>query len=67
MYVIKSTHPAFGTLYLGRHRPVASKHSALRFRTAEEALDRINFWRGLIEKDNLDPKFFGNMTAIEVR
>jgi hypothetical protein len=60
-FVIASKHPAFGKLYLGRHRPVASKAAALTFGSEESARERIAFWQGLIEKDQLDPKFFGNL------
>ncbi len=67
-FVIVSRHVAFGTLYLGRHQPVASKASALKFRTRELAQDRIEFWRGLLAdaRNNLDPKFFGNMDVEEI-
>lgn len=61
MFVIASKHAAFGKLYLGRGRPVVSKASALKFSSEESAKQRIEFWKGLIEKDNLDPKFFNNM------
>ncbi len=61
MFVIASKHPAFGKLFLGRSRPVKSKASALRFRDEQSARERIAFWQGLVEKDNLDPKFFGAM------
>lgn len=61
MFVIASKHAAFGKMYLGRHRPVTGKAAALRFRTQEAAQERIAFWQGLVEKDNLDPKFFGGM------
>jgi hypothetical protein len=61
MFVIASRHPAFGKLYLGRHMPVKSKTSALKFSSEQSAQDRIAFWQGLVEKDNLDPKFFGSM------
>lgn len=60
-FVIASKHPAFGKLFLGRHRPVVGKAGALVFRSEEEARERIAFWQGLIEKDGLDPKFFGGM------
>lgn len=65
MYIIASKHPAFGKLYLGRHRPVKAKASALKFRTEADALDRIAWWKGNIERDNLDPKFFGNLYVEE--
>lgn len=60
-YVIASRHPDFGRLYLGRTGPVRSKSSALTFATEESAKARIAFWQALVEKDNLDPKFFGGM------
>lgn len=60
-YVIASRHPAFGKLYLGRGRPVAGKAAALTFASEESARERIAFWQGLVEKDGLDPKFFGGM------
>jgi len=60
-FVIASKHPAFGKLFLGRGRPVATKAAALTFGSEESARERIAFWQGLVEKDNLDPKFFGGM------
>ena len=65
-YVIASKHAAFGKMYLGRLRPVAKKASALSFGSKESAQARIDFWTALIEKDDLDPKFFGNL-YVEVR
>jgi type IV secretory pathway protease TraF len=66
MFVIVSKHEAFGRLYLGRHHPVVKKVSALKFRTAEAAQDRIDFWKGLLAKgEPLDPKFFENMEIEE--
>jgi hypothetical protein len=64
-YVIASKHPAFGKMYLGRNRPVYSKSAALTFGSKESARERIAFWQGLVEKDNLDPKFFGGMYVEE--
>lgn len=60
-FVIASRHPAFGKLYLGRGCPVKSKSAALTFGSEESAQERIAFWQGLVEKDHLDPKFFGGM------
>jgi len=65
-YVIASTHPAFGKMYLGRHSPVKSRASALRFRDEASAKDRIEWWQRCIERDQLDPKFFGNLYVEEV-
>lgn len=65
-YVIRSRHPAFGTMYLGRGKPVMAKASAIRFGSKDSAQERLDFWKGLIERDNLDPKFFGNMEVVPV-
>jgi len=65
MFVIASKHPAFGKMYLGKTCPVVKKGNALRFATRETAEQRIAFWQGLVEKDNLDPKFFGGMYVEE--
>jgi hypothetical protein len=65
VYRIVSKHPAFGTLYLGRTGPVKAKASAIKFFSRESIEQRIAFWRGLIEKDDLDPKFFGGMEVQE--
>jgi hypothetical protein len=65
-FVIASRHPAFGKLYLGRGCPVKSKAAALTFGSEESARERIEFWQSLVEKDGLDPKFFGGM-YIEAR
>jgi hypothetical protein len=61
MYVIASRHEAFGKLYLGRFAPVARKSSAIKFATREGAEERITFWLSRVEKDHLDPKFFGGL------
>jgi len=63
MFVIVSRHPAFGKLFLGCGRPVASKKQALNFLTRKEAEERIAFWQGLAEKDKKDLKFFRNLVA----
>lgn len=60
-FVIASRHQAFGKMFLGLHRPVATKAAALRFRTEDEARERIAWWQRCIESDALDPKFFGGM------
>lgn len=60
-WVIASKHPAFGKMYLGRFGPVAKKASALTFGSRESAEARMAFWQRLVEKDDLDPKFFGGM------
>lgn len=60
-FVIISRHPAFGKLFLGRGRPVASKKAALRFSSEESAQERIAFWKDLATKENLDPKFIDNL------
>lgn len=60
-FVIASKHSAFGKLYLGRNQPVKSKAAAISFGSDESAKERIAFWQGLIAKEDLDPKFFGNM------
>jgi hypothetical protein len=65
VYRIASEHPAFGTLYLGRTGPVKAKASALKFFSLDSINQRIAYWRGLIERCDLDPKFFNNMEVQE--
>lgn len=64
-FIIASKHPAFGKLYLGKRSPVKSRTAAKTFRSFESAQDRIIFWQGLVEREGLDPKFFGGMYVEE--
>jgi hypothetical protein len=66
MYRVRSQHPAFGTLWLGRHSPVVKKTNALKFATFDSAMARIRFWQALLAKgEQLDTKFFHNLEVVE--